>query len=227
MFFFYDFLKCFLCFMKQYVFFWFLIFFMIFYFFVFYEKTCFFFYEKYIWLYLWFWKNGFCVLWNMTISMFFYLIYFVFSWLWWFLCLFLFYDVAFDFLFFCFSFLNNWLENIERTITLHVFLFQTHGEQQTNNNVFLFHTHGEHWTNIDFAFIYLFKFILALALGLVVFWPLVSEKRIEQQILQISQTAPTAAWWQAVRCQWWLTNKKTNYVVCVCVGGAGRCQCWG
>ena len=129
--------------------------------------------------------------------------------------------------FFCFSFLNNWLENIERTITLHVFLFQTHGEQQTNNNVFLFHTHGEHWTNIDFAFIYLFKFILALALGLVVFWPLVSEKRIEQQILQISQTAPTAAWWQAVRCQWWLTNKKTNYVVCVCVGGAGRCQCWG
>ena len=149
----------------------------------------------------------------------FYLIYFVFSWLWWFLCLFLFYDVVFDFLFFCFSFLNNWLENIERTITLHVFLFQTHGEQQTNNNVFLFHTHGEHWTNIDFAFIYLFKFILALALGLVVFWPLVSEKRIEQQILQISQTAPTAAWWQAVRCQWWLTNKKTNYVVCVCVGG--------
>ena len=151
---------------------------------------------------------------------FFYLIYFVFSWLWWFLCLFLFYDVVFDFLFFCFSFLNNWLENIERTITLHVFfIFQTHGEQQTNNNVFLFHTHGEHWTNIDFAFIYLFKFILALALGLVVFWPLVSEKRIEQQILQISQTAPTAAWWQAVRCQWWLTNKKTNYVVCVCVGG--------
>ena len=83
---------------------------------------------------------------------------------------------------------------------------------------FLFHTHGEHWTNIDFAFIYLFKFILALALGLVVFWPLVSEKRIEQQILQISQTAPTAAWWQAVRCQWWLTNKK-QIMWCVCVGG--------
>lgn len=77
-------------------------------------------------------------------------------------------------------------------------------------------TLNKHWLCI-----YLFKFILALALGLVVFWPLVSEKRIEQQILQISQTAPTAAWWQAVRCQWWLTNKKTNYVVCVCGGGQG------
>lgn len=128
-----------------------------------------FFYEKYIWLYLWFWKNGFCV--------------------------------------------------NEGTFACFFLLFQTHGEQQTNNNVFLFHTHGEHWTNIDFAFIYLFKFILALALGLVVFWPLVSEKRIEQQILQISQTAPTAAWWQAMRCQWWLTNKKKICGVCVCVGG--------
>ena len=155
----------------------------------------------------------------------FYLIYFVFSWLWWFLCLFLFYDVAFDFLFFCFSFLNNWLENIERTITLHVFYFKHMENSKQTTTFFISHTWrtlNKHWLCI-----YLFKFILALALGLVVFWPLVSEKRIEQQILQISQTAPTAAWWQAVRCQWWLTNKKTNYVVCVCVGGAGRCQCWG
>ena len=125
------------------------------------------------------------------------------------------------FFIFCFSFLNNWLENIERTITLHVFYFKHMENSKQTTTFFLFHTHGEHWTNIDFAFIYLFKFILALALGLVVFWPLVSEKRIEQQILQISQTAPTAAWWQAVRCQWWLTNKKTNYVVCVCGGGQG------
>ena len=120
-------------------------------------------------------------------------------------------------LFFCFSFLNNWLENIERTITLHVFYFKHMENSKQTTTFFISHTWrtlNKHWLCI-----YLFKFILALALGLVVFWPLVSEKRIEQQILQISQTAPTAAWWQAVRCQWWLTNKKTNYVVCVCGGG--------
>ena len=52
--FFYDFLKCFLCFMKQYVFFndffdFFLIFFMfLFFIFLYFMKKLFFFYEKYI-----------------------------------------------------------------------------------------------------------------------------------------------------------------------------------
>ena len=120
------------------------------------------------------------------------------------------------FYFFCFSFLNNWLENIERTITLHVFYFKHMENSKQTTTFFISHTWrtlNKHWLCI-----YLFKFILALALGLVFFWPLLSEKRIEQQILQISQTAPTAAWWQAVRCQWWLTNKK-QIMWCVCVGG--------
>ena len=136
--------------MKHYVFFMFFLIFLCFFlwfFFLYFMKEHVF-YEKYIWLYLWFWKNGFCVLWNMTISMFFYLIYFVFFMIVMIFMFFLFYDVVFDFLFLCFSFLNNWLENIERTITLHVFYFKHMENSKQTTTFFISHTWrtlNKHW----------------------------------------------------------------------------------
>ena len=186
-----------------------------------------FFYEKYIWLYSDFEKMVFVFYEIWQFLCFFYLIYFVFH-----DCddfyVFFFFMMLCWFFIFCFSFLNNWLENIERTITLQCFFISNTWRTANKQQRFLFHTHGEHWTNIDFAFIYYLN----------LFWRcfriggfLTTGER------KTNWTANFADISNCTNCCMMagsevsvMTYEQKNKLcgVCVCVGGgAGRCQCWG
>ena len=122
----------------------FMIFLMIF--FVFYEKTCFFMrniydciydFEKMVFVFYEIWQF-LCFLFNLFCFFMIVMIFMSFSFLWccvWFFIL-------------CFSFLNNWLENIERTITLHVFYFKHMENSKQTTTFFISHTWrtlNKHW----------------------------------------------------------------------------------
>ena len=139
------------CFFKRFVLCFFMIlffydFFLWFLFFVFYEKTCFL-WEIYMIVFMilkkWFlcfmkYDNFYVFLFNLFCFFMIVMIFMSFSFLW--CCVW--------FSIFCFSFLNNWLENIERTITLHVFYFKHMENSKQTTTFFISHTWrtlNKHW----------------------------------------------------------------------------------
>ena len=143
------FFKMFFCVLWNTVFLWF--FFYVFYdffndFFVFYEKTCFL-WEIYMIVFMilkkWFlcfmkYDNFYVFLFNLFCFFMIVMIFMSFSFLW--CCVW--------FFIFCFSFLNNWLENTERTITLHVFYFKHMENSKQTTTFFISHTWrtlNKHW----------------------------------------------------------------------------------
>ena len=124
----------------------FLMIFFFYFFFVFYEKTCFL-WKIYMIVFMilkkWFlcfmkYDNFYVFLFNLFCFFMIVMIFMSFSFLW--CCVW--------FFIFCFSFLNNWLENIERTITLHVFYFKHMENSKQTTTFFISHTWrtlNKHW----------------------------------------------------------------------------------